>query len=198
MPLKKAMKKRSFGKHLLDLEILEKKYKINKKHLLLPLILVIFFIINRKYFMFGLLTILSGIFSFYHDRINRSPIDLKMPLVLGIIIARYYGVLFAVIFFVLSDLIPSILGGGEVEGRSLVFFAWTFAIYGAVTYFPQINIITLGIILVSIEVVGSLLINRLFGIPMFVSLFSSALSYLFRIVYFLTLGSFLEIILGGI
>ena len=46
----------------------------------------IFFLINPSYFIFGLLVTFSGLFSFYHDKYNRTEIDFKMPLFMGIMI----------------------------------------------------------------------------------------------------------------
>ncbi len=173
---------------ILDLDILKKKFKIDKKYLLIPLFLIIFFLIDKRYFVYGFLTVFSGIFSFYHDKINRTPIDFKMPLFFGIIITRYYGLHFTLVFFILSDVIPSLLGGGRIQGPTLFFYAWYFIINAAVLLFPQTNIIVIGIILVIVEFFGSIIIKSFFGIPGAVAIVSSVLSVLTRVVYFLTLG----------
>jgi hypothetical protein len=179
-------------KTLLSTDILEKKYNIKRRYLMIPLVFIIFFFINPKYFVYGLLTVVSGLFSFYHDKYNKTPIDLKMPLFLGIMISREYGFFLALIFFILSDTIPSLLGGGRIEGTTLIFIAWFLTMYALVGVFPTANIITFGIILVIVEFIGSLFIKMFFGIPGFVAVASSILSVLVRMIYFLTLGGIIN------
>ena len=100
----------------------------------------------------------------------------------------------AVLFYVLSDLIPSIIGGGELELATLLFMGWTWIIYAAVLLFPGMPIVQLGIVLVIIETIGSIFINMTRGFPGIVSLASSFLSMLARVGYFLTIGSLLVFI----
>jgi len=176
------------GKTLLDKDILKKKFNINQRQLLIPLVLLVFFLINKKYFVFGLLSVLSGIFSFFHDKYNRAPIDFKLPLFLGILISWKFGLLYAAIFFILSDTIPSLIGGGRVNAATLIFIAWFFMIYTIVLFFPGVDIITLGVILVFVEAIGSTIIKSFFGFPPFVAFFSSIFTIVVRIIYFLTLG----------
>lgn len=186
---------RKRGKSLLDLDILSEKYNIKARHLLIPLILVIFFLFNRRYFVFGILTLFSGVFSFYHDKYNRGPIDFKMPLFLGIFITRHYGLLFTAIFYIVGDVIPTIIAGGRIEGVSILFLGWQLIVNAMVLLFPNIDIITLGITLVIVETIGSTLIKFFTGFPGIVAFISSILSVLTRIIYFLTLGEILEFLL---
>jgi len=187
MKFKELLKERE-GKTILDKDILKKKFNIQQKHLVIPLVLIIFFLINRKYLVFGLLSLVSGIFSFFHDKYNRVPVDFKLPLFLGILISWKFGLLYAAIFFILSDTIPSLIGGGRVNAATLIFIGWFFMIYTFVLFFPGVDIITLGVILVFVEAVGSTIIKSFFGFPPFVAFFSSIFTIVVRIIYFLTLG----------
>ncbi len=180
---------------ILDSDIL-KKYNIEKKHLFIPLLLLIFFLINPKYFVFAVLTIISGLFSFYHDKFNRTNIDLKLPLFLGILITWKFGLLYTLIFFILSDIIPTLLAGGHIGSVTLPFYLWFFMINSAVLLFSGQDIILLGTILVIIEFIGSTIIKSFFGIPGFVAVLSSLLSVVIRIIYFNTLGKLLIPILN--
>jgi hypothetical protein len=181
-------------KKLLDINILEKVLKINRKHLFYSLVLLVFFLINRKYFMFIALTLGSAIFSFYHSKVNKSPLDFKMALFLGLFITREYGILFTLVFFIISDIIPALLGGESMQGPDLFFFAWYFIVNAAVYFFPAVPMTTLGPVLVVIEATGSFFINSFFGYPGMMAVFISALAILVRIIYFLTLGRLLEVL----
>jgi len=189
MNLKKLSHKKP-EKSLINLNILQ-KHKIKKRHLAFSLVVLIIFLLNKRYFVFGALSIISGIFSFYHDKYNRTPIDFKLALFLGIIITRYYGILFTFIFFIFSDFIPSMLGGGSIEGADLLFIGWYFVVNLLVLPFKQANIIYLGIILVIVETIGSTIIKSMTGFPGIVAFTSSVLSVAVRIIYFLTLGEVL-------
>ena len=131
MKIEKVKKKIDVGyskrKKLLDLDIL-KKHKIKRTHLILLLLSLIFFMFNRQYFLFIFLTIASGIFAFYHSKVNRSPIDFKLALVIGLFITRHYGIVFTIIFFILSDTVPALLGGESLNGSSLIFYLWYFLV----------------------------------------------------------------------
>jgi len=191
--------KRKPGKTILDLKIL-KKHNIQSKHLVYLLLTTILFLSDKKNFLFVVLTGISGIFSFYHDKHNRTPVDLKLPLVLGIFITYNYTLAHTFVFFIISDLIPGILGGGKIEGASLLFITWYF-IVNAMVYIIPGDIIYVGIILVIIEAIGSTFIHGFFGMPGIVALLSSALSVLARIIYFLTIGEILKfifrLVIGG-
>ena len=117
-----------------------------------------------------------------------------MPLFLGIIITRQYGLGFAVLFYILSDIIPTLLAGGRIEAVSILFLTWQIIVNAMVLLFPLVDIILLGIILVFIEAIGSTIIKSFFGFPGVVAFVSSILSVLARVVYFLTLGKLLEIL----
>ena len=176
---------------IINLKILKKKFHIDKKHLFIPLLLLFFFLINKHYFVFVFLTIVSALFSFYHDKFNRTNIDLKMPLFFSIMITWEYGLVYTLIFFVLSDIIPTLLAGGHIGGMTLPFYMWFFVVNAIVLIFPISDIILFGIILVIIEFIGSIIIKSFFGIPGFVAVFSSILSVIVRIIYFSTLGRLL-------
>jgi hypothetical protein len=178
---------------LLDLKILEKVYHINRKYLFISLAVLIFLIFNRRFFLFVFLTGISAVFSLYHAKYNRSPMDFKWALFLGLFITRYYGLHFTLIFFIISDLVPSLLGGESIDGASLVFITWYFIVNTLVYLFPLTWSMTLvGPILVSIEALGSFFINSRFGIPGLMSFMVSILTILVRIIYFVTLGGVLE------
>jgi hypothetical protein len=185
-------------KKLLDLKILEKVYHIRKSYLLILIAVIIIFILNRRYFLFGLLTVFSFIFSFYHSKYNRTPMDFKLALFLGLYITRYYGILFTLVFFVITDIIPALLGGESVQGSDLFFMAWYFIVNSMVFVFPAVPLYILGPILVVVEAFGSFFINSWFGIPGLVSFLVSFLTILVRIIYFLTLGSILDILFSSI
>jgi len=189
----KELIKETETKPIIDLNLL-KKYNIEKKHLFIPLILLAFFLINKHYFVFVFLTVFSGFISFYHDKYNRTNIDLKMVFFLGIMITWKYGIIYTFIFFVLSDVIPLLLSGGRISAMTLPFYIWYFIVNALVLLFPGTDIIILGSILVVVEFIGSVIIKSFFGIPGIVAIFSSILSVFTRIIFFSTLGRLLLVL----
>jgi hypothetical protein len=186
----KPYKKR---KKILDLNILE-KYKINKKYLVVLILSIFLFTYNKRFFTFVAVTLFSAIFTFYHSKFNRSPMDFKLALFLGVFITKYYGLHFTFVFFILSDIVPQLLGGESLNGPDLFFIGLYFIVNSLVYLFPNVSLVILGPILVIVEAFGSFFINsKIGGIPGFMSFFLSILTILVRIIYFLILGNVLEI-----
>ncbi|MBT4352841.1 hypothetical protein HOD20_09995 [archaeon] len=186
----KPYKKR---KKLLDLNILE-KYKINKKYLIIALFSLIIFMYNKKFFTFAVLTFFSAIFTFYHSKWNKSPIDFKLTLFLSVFITRIYGIHFTFIFFILSDIVPQLLGGESLSGPDLFFIGWFFIVNMLVYLFPNTPFLILGPILVIVESVGAVYIhNVIAGIPGFMTLGIQSINILTRITYFLLFADLLEL-----
>ncbi|MEM3374741.1 MAG: hypothetical protein QXE31_06030 [Candidatus Woesearchaeota archaeon] len=186
-----AVKPYQKRKKILDSSYLQ-KHKINKKYLMISLFAIILFLLNKKYFIFAFLTIFSAIFSYFHSKFNRSPLDLKLALFLGLFITRYYGLHMTLIFFIISDIIPSLIGGESIDAATFAFVSWYFIVNSMVFLFPNMSLILLGPILVVVEAIGSIFINKAFGIPAFMSFFLSVMTIVVRIIYFLTLGRVLE------
>ncbi len=178
-------------KKILDLAALENK--INRKYLIIALVFLILFLLNKRYFVFLIITGFSTVFSYYNSKFNRTPIDFKMALFLGLFITRYYSLVFTFVFFVISDIIPALLGGDSLDGPSLVFISWYFIVNSMVYLFPYMPMARLGPLLVIVEAVGSIFINSYVGgIPVFVSAWVSLINVSVRIIYFLTLGKIIE------
>ncbi len=162
--------------------------KISYKYVLAFVLVLVFAAISMRYFIFGILTLFSAIFGFYHDRVNKTPYDFRLTLFMGIIITRQYGLLFTFIYVVLSNVIPNIIAGGRIDGASIIFYGEFFLVYSIVLLFPSVNIITLGIILVITEAILGIFINQMFGVPGFVAVSAGAVAAIVRTIYFLTLG----------
>lgn len=189
----KAIKPYQKRKKYLNLDYLE-KHKVNRKYLFIFLFIMIVFLLNKRYFIFFILTIFSTLFSFYHSKINKSPLDLKFALFLGLFITRYYGLHMTLIFFIISDIIPALLGGESIDAATFAFVSWYFIVNSMVFLFPNLKLTILGPILVVVEAIGSAFINKAFGIPFFMSIALSIMTIIARIIYFLTLGSLLEVL----
>lgn len=189
---KQLVKSYQKRKHLVDLNLLS-KYKIKKVHLVLLLLSILFFFYNKRYFMFIIVTLFSAFFSFYHSKFNRTPMDFKMALFLGLFVTREYGMILTMLFFFLSDIVPAILGGESVNGPDLFFFAWYFIVNSVVMFFPNIPVVVLGPWLVILHDLGAIYINaKVGGIPGYLSFIVSFMTSLVRIIYFLTLGRLVE------
>ena len=191
---KKVIKGYMDRKKIIDLNYLNKKYNIKNYHLMLFLFVLVFFLYNRRYFMFILITLFSAVFSFYHSKYNRTPMDFKMALFLGLFVTREYGMFLTMLFFLLSDILPAILGGESVNGPDLFFFGWYFIVNSIVLFFPDISLIIIGPWLVILHDLGAIYINaKVGGIPGYLSFIVSFMTSLVRIIYFLTLGRLVEI-----
>ncbi|MBD3203727.1 hypothetical protein GF327_05500 [Candidatus Woesearchaeota archaeon] len=180
------------GNRLIDTDILKNIYKIDKKILAMPFILIIFFLINQRYFLFGIITLFSAVFTYFHSKINRSPFDFKMTILFGLYVTKFYGIHFTLIFFLLSDTLPALIGGEAIRGPSFIFWAWFFIVNLMVYFFPNSSLLVLGPILVVVEAIGSFFINSMFGFPKFLAVVISGFTLIVRIIYFLTVGRILE------
>lgn len=169
----------------------KKSIKIQKKHIVFALLLVIASSINFKLFLFAILTFASAVFSYYHDKHNRTPFDFRPALFLGIIITRFYGLEYTLAYFIISNVIPTILAGGRIEGSTFIFYVEFFVFFASVLLFPKADIIFLGIILICIEAVLGTFINQFFGVPGFLAISAGIIAICVRAIYFMTIGEFM-------
>ncbi|NTV24571.1 MAG: hypothetical protein HGA85_09510 [Nanoarchaeota archaeon] len=168
-----------------------------RKYMIAGVFLLLLYLLYKKYFLFFIMTGFSSIFSFYHSRYNKTPMDLKLALFLGIIITRHYGIVYTFFFFIVSDIVPALLGGESINGPDLFFFGWYFIVTSLVLLFPAVPMDIIGPILVVVHTFGAVFINnKIGGIPSMMSFMIEFFTTVVRIIYFLTLGRIIEPLLG--
>jgi hypothetical protein len=159
-------------------------------------IVSLLFLLNRRLLVLGIITFIAAIIGYYHDKINKTVFDFRLSFILGIIITRYYGLFYTLVFFVLSNILPNLLAGGRIDGPSMIFHLEYFALFASVLLFPNTDLLLLGLILVAIDALLGIFINGTLGVPWFLAVMAGTVAFIMRTIYFLTIGSFLEIVLG--
>ncbi|MFH2020463.1 MAG: hypothetical protein ABIJ34_03555 [archaeon] len=162
--------------------------KLHVKEMFFGFLLVMTFFINKKSFLFWVLTLLCAIFDYYHDKYNKTIFDMRLGLFGGVIIARYYGLFPAILFYVLSSIVPNVLAGGRLDGPTLVFHVLYIILFGITTWFNNADLIILGLLMVLTDGVLGVFINMALGLPSFMAITAALFAVTIRIIYFLTLG----------
>lgn len=117
-----------------------------------------------KLVWFAALLLITGIISFYLAAV-KSPVDASPAFFLMIIISQKYGFFYSVIFLILGNIVPSILGGDEM-GAEPIMFLGTFVILTAVSgIFISLGIVITGIIMVIMLAIIGFFITRSLGNP---------------------------------
>ncbi len=169
-----------------------KKNTLNYAAALLGILLSYFFL--KKYFIYILITAGIAVFNYYHDRFNKSIFDLKLTLVVGIIIASYYQLIFSVIFLIATNVLPTLLGGGRINLQMIIFNVEFLGIFAVAGLIPDPNMMMLGIILIIVDAVLGVVINTMLGVNRAAALTSASVSALIRVAYLLTIGRLIEFI----
>lgn len=168
--------------------------KKNSKFVFFGILIIILFFLDEKLFLFGALTTAVAISTYYHDKYNKTTFDLRLGLFLGIVVAYYYNLWYAVIAYVIGLIIPNLFAGGRIDAPSLVFHLLYVLLFGIATLFPNLSLIILGLILVFADGIIGVFINISLGVPHFMAILSAIVAVSIRIVYFLTLGRLVEFI----
>ncbi len=92
----------------------------------------------------ALLAISAGI-SYWLGSLH-SPVDASPAFFIMILVTREYGIIFAIIFGLFGDLMPTIISGDEVDATTLVYFS-SFIIVSVISgVFSNLGIVIAGII----------------------------------------------------
>jgi hypothetical protein len=131
------------------------------KKAIISLILVLLFLIAKKPVIFLSFIIISGIFAYY-SALSMLPIEVGPFFFFEIIIARYFGFNYVILFAVIGYIIPKFMAGGGLKITSYAFIPVIILIAYLSSFFTMLSLSTIGYISSIILYGGEVMINTVF------------------------------------
>lgn len=132
----------------------------NARKLFLILSFMILFFIAKKPFVFAAFIIISGIFAYY-SALSMLPIEIGPFFFFEVVLARYFGINYVIIFAIAGYLMPKLLAGGGLKITGYAFIPIIILI-AYVTSFFTYNLATLGYIACFVLYLAEAMINMIF------------------------------------
>ncbi|MEM3374764.1 MAG: hypothetical protein QXE31_06150 [Candidatus Woesearchaeota archaeon] len=111
-------------------------YKYNLTKYLKYIAIIILFFLNKKWFVFGIFTILTYII-IYYSKLWHLPIDVSPLFFFGLVITKYYGYQYMILFYILAYFIPKTLAGQSANWLSYIFISISWLSFLTVFLLPK-------------------------------------------------------------
>ena len=126
------------------------------RFLLLGLILIITFLSAKRTFLYVLFTIFTGII-IYYSKLYHFPIDVSPLFFLEVVIARYYGLQYTLLFILLGYIIPKTFAGSSMNWESYVFIGIGLVPVTISIFFKQVPLVYVGYASSVIQYIGGVM-----------------------------------------
>ena len=137
------------------------------KYLAYASLVFILFMLTKKLFIFSLFVIFTGII-IYYTKLMHFPIDVSPLFFLEIVITKYYGIAYTILFILLAYIIPKTIAGQSMNWMSYVFISISMFSNLFVLIFPAMPLQTVGYLTSIIQYIGGVIFQSSFK-PFFLS-----------------------------
>ncbi|MEM2131166.1 MAG: hypothetical protein QXR96_01455 [Candidatus Woesearchaeota archaeon] len=142
-----------------------------------------FFFISKKWFVFSVFTILTY-YIIYYSKLWHLPLDVSPLFFFGVIITKYYGFQYMILFYLLAYFIPKTLAGQSANWISYIFISISWLSFLTVFIFPTLNLRILGYITSLIQFTLSAMFQSTMK-PLFISILDGIGNVLNNLIWFL-------------
>ncbi len=147
-------------------------------------VLLLLIMLTKKWFVFGVFILLTYIIVYY-TKLWHVPIDVSPLFFFGVIITKYYGFGYVLIFYFIGYLIPKTLAGHSANWLSYVFISISWLSFLCVYLFPSsMSLQILGYITSIIQFVLSAVFQSTMK-PLLISLGDGIANVLNNLIWFL-------------
>ncbi|MEM4397735.1 MAG: hypothetical protein QW757_03885 [Candidatus Woesearchaeota archaeon] len=147
------------------------------------LLIILFFFISKKWFVFSVFTILTY-YIIYYSKLWHLPLDVSPLFFFGVIITKYYGFQYMMLFYLLAYFIPKTLAGQSANWISYIFILISWFSFLTVFLFPSLNLRILGYITSLIQFTLSAMFQSTMK-PLFISILDGIGNVLNNLIWFL-------------
>ena len=179
-------------KHRKKINSQQQGLKINYYKILLIIILVaiLIFIKPLRKIVFYIFFILITGYITYYSKLYHIPIDVSPLFFLEIVITRYYGIKYTLLFILLAYFGPKILAGHAANWMSYAFVGVSLMANLFVIFFPNMNLQTIGYITSVIQYIGGIFINMTLK-PFYFAVADGIANVTNNLLYFLIFTDFI-------
>ena len=147
-------------------------------------VLLLLIMLTKKWFVFGVFILLTYIIVYY-TKLWHVPIDVSPLFFFGVIITKYYGFGYVLIFYFIGYLIPKTLAGHSANWLSYIFISISWLSFLCVYLFPNsMSLQILGYITSLIQFVLSAMFQSTMK-PLLISLGDGVANVLNNLIWFL-------------
>ncbi len=131
-----------------------KNFKIG----LVSLIFIVLFFSAKKPFLYLIFLVITGIMTYY-KKLYHSPVDFTPLFFLEIVITRYYGFKFLLIFIALGYVVPKLLAGGAMKWDSYAFVSISVICCYISLFMTSLDLQIVGYLTSIIQYIGGVIIG---------------------------------------
>ena len=174
---------------------IKKKIKIDYKKVIFIIVLIflmIFFKQFRKAVLYVFFILITGYITYY-SKLYHLPIDVSPLFFLEIVITRYYGIKYTLLFILIAYFGPKMLAGHAANWRSYAFIAVSIIANIVAVYLPNMGIQTLGYLTSVIQYIGGIFITMTMK-PFYFAAADGIANVTNNLLYFLIFSEFIVLL----
>ena len=164
------------------------------RFLLLGLLLIITFISAKKTFLYVLFTVFTGII-IYYSKLYHFPIDVSPLFFLEVVITRYYGLQWTLLFILLGYIIPKTFAGSSMNWESYIFIGIGLVPCAISMFFKQVPLVYIGYVSSVIQYIGGVMFQATMK-PIVLCLSDGIANVTNNILWFLIFSDIIVFLLG--
>ncbi len=150
--------------------------------LYLPAIILLY-ALTKKWFIYSVFVGLTAII-IYYTKLYHIPIDVSPLFFLEIVITRYFGLQFTLLYVFLAYIIPKTFAGSNMKFDSYVFISISMVANAFALLFPTMPLLTVGLITSVIQYVGGIMFSMTMK-PFFMAAADGIANVLNNLLWFL-------------
>jgi len=164
------------------------------KYILLGLLLIITFLSAKKTFLYVIFTIFTSII-IYYSKLYHFPIDVSPLFFLEVVIARYYGLQWTLLFILLAYIVPKTLAGSSMNWESYIFIAIGLIPVTVSIFFKQVPLIYVGYASSIVQYIGGVIFQSRMK-PLILCLSDGVANVTNNMLWFLIFSDLMVLLLG--
>lgn len=131
---------------------------LHKRILIIALLLLLSFFFIRRASIYLIFTGLTAII-IYYTKLYHVPIDVSPLFFLEIVITRYYGIQYTLLYIVLAYIIPKTFAGSNMKFDSYVFISISMFANIFALIFPNMSLMLVGFLTSIVQYIGGVIFS---------------------------------------
>ena len=156
-----------------------KEFKIG----FIAIMALFFFLFAKKTFIY-LFFIAFTAFIIYYTKLYHVPVDVSPLFFLEIVITRYYGIQYTLLYILLAYIVPKTFAGTNMKVDSYVFITISMLANAFALIFPTVPLILVGFLTSIVQYFGGIFYNTI-NRPLFIAIADGIANVLNNIIWFL-------------
>ena len=157
-------------------------------------LLLLMFIFTKRIFIYSIFTVFTAII-IYYTKLYHLPIDVSPLFFLEIVITRYYGMQYTLLFVLLAYILPKTYAGSNMKFDSYVFISISMFANVFALIFPEMPLLAVGLITSIAQYIGGVIFQTTFK-PLMFSVGDGIANVANNILWFLIFSDLIVFVMG--